>query len=86
VRGLLFSLLELYPKTTLRLWGKVGKGVSPFPKSVTPNEVKGLLFSLPPTLPEVNFLPFGVSWEGVFFPLPTMGNSSSQKSLVRMTI
>jgi len=37
------ALLQLLPKMTLRLWGKVGKGVSPFPKSVTLNEVKGLL-------------------------------------------
>jgi len=33
------ALLQLHPKTTLRLWGKVGKGVSPFPKSVTPSRL-----------------------------------------------
>jgi hypothetical protein len=38
-----FSLLQLHPNTTLRLWGKVGKGETPFPKSVTPNAVRGLL-------------------------------------------
>jgi len=33
------SLLQLHPKTTLRLWGKVGKGETPFPKSVTPSRI-----------------------------------------------
>jgi hypothetical protein len=31
--------LQLHPKTTLRLWGKVGKGETPFPKSVTPSRL-----------------------------------------------
>jgi len=33
------ALLQLHPKTTLRLWGKVGKGETPFPKSVTPSRL-----------------------------------------------
>jgi len=33
------ALLQLHPKTTLRLWGKIGKGEPPFPKSVTPRSV-----------------------------------------------
>jgi len=33
------ALLQLHPKTTLRLWGKVGKGETPFPKSVTPSRI-----------------------------------------------
>jgi len=65
------ALLQLLPKMTLRLWGKVGKGVSPFPKSVTPSRLcEGSPPFPPPTSPEINFLPFGISWEGVFFPFP----------------
>jgi hypothetical protein len=32
-----YALLQLLPKMTLRLWGKVGKVETPFPKSVTPS-------------------------------------------------
>jgi len=44
------ALLQLHPKMTLRLWGKVGKRGTPFPKSVTPRSVsdEGSLPVLPP--------------------------------------
>ena len=32
--------------------------------------------SPPPTPPEINFLHFGVSWEGVFCPFPILGDPS----------
>jgi len=32
--------------------------------------------SPPPTPPEINFLYFGVSWEGGFFPFPILGDPS----------
>jgi hypothetical protein len=33
------ALLQIHPKTTLRLWGKVGKGETPFPTSFTPSRI-----------------------------------------------
>jgi len=45
-----YALLQLHPKTTLRLWGKVRKRGTPFPKSVTPRSTSdwGSLPVLPP--------------------------------------
>jgi len=43
-----YALLQIHPKTTLRLWGKVGKGETPLPTSVTPSRI----YEEPPILIE----------------------------------